>query len=62
MNMSNTPPPAVAAAAAIVRAWLDTPVVKKADEIAKMTPAQRLDYSRQFNQKQMPEWKDPRGT
>jgi hypothetical protein len=25
-----------------------------------MTPAQRIDYCRQFNQKAMPAWKDPR--
>jgi hypothetical protein len=25
-----------------------------------MTPAQKLDYSRSFNQQAMPEWKDPR--
>lgn len=30
------------------------------EEIAKMTPAQRLDYVRQFDQSKMPDWRDPR--
>lgn len=30
------------------------------EEIAKMTPAERLDYSRQFPQDRMPAWRDPR--
>jgi hypothetical protein len=55
------PPTHVAQAAAVVRAWLAEPVIKPAEEIAKMTPAQRLDYSRSFDQKSMPAWKDPRG-
>jgi hypothetical protein len=58
--VSNVPPPEVAAAAAVVQRWLDTPVAKSADEIARMTPAERLDYSRQFNQSKMPPWQDPR--
>ena len=29
-------------------------------EVAKMTPAQKLDYVRQFDQSKMPEWRDPR--
>jgi hypothetical protein len=37
---------------------------KSADEISRMTPAQKLDYARQFNQKKMPanpyDRKDPR--
>jgi hypothetical protein len=33
---------------------------KTPEEIAKMTPAERWDYCRQFPQDQMPAWKDPR--
>jgi len=29
-------------------------------EIARMTPAQRLDYARLWDQSKMPEWRDPR--
>jgi hypothetical protein len=59
--MSNVPPPEVAAAAAVVDNWLKSaPTAKTGDEIARMTPAQRLDYSRQFKQDAMPAWKDPR--
>lgn len=36
------------------------PGVKSREEIAKMTPAQRLDYNQKFDQKSMPAWKDPR--
>ena len=43
-----TPPPAESA-------------TKTAEEIAKLSPAERLDYSRKFDQSKMPEWKDPRG-
>jgi hypothetical protein len=61
--MSNTPPPEVAAAAAVVQRWLDNapPVVKSAEEVAKMTPAERLDYARQFPQ-HLPsgKWSKPR--
>jgi hypothetical protein len=54
------PPPHIAQAAKIVQGWLDEPTIKPAAEIAKMTPAQKLDYSRSFDQKSMPAWKDPR--
>jgi hypothetical protein len=30
------------------------------EEVARMSPAQRLDYSRQFDQSKLPGWKDPR--
>ena len=34
---------------------------RSADEIARMTPAQRLDYTRERSQQsKMPEWQDPR--
>ena len=50
--MSNTPPPDVAQAAAKVQSWLDgqPPVRVSADQYSAMTPAQRLDYARQFPQ------------
>ena len=32
-----------------------------AEQISKLTPAQRLDYSRQWDQSTMPAWRDPRG-
>ena len=57
------PPPDVVCAAGQVQAWLDqqnaTP--KSPDEIARMTPAQRLDYARLWDQSRMPAWRDPRG-
>ena len=31
------------------------------EQIERLTPAQRLDYSRQFDQSKMPAWRDPRG-
>jgi hypothetical protein len=31
------------------------------DQIKRLTPAQRLDYSRQWDQSTMPAWRDPRG-
>ena len=30
------------------------------EQVAKLSPADRLDYSRRFNQSAMPDWKDPR--
>lgn len=59
--MPYTPPPEVAAAAAIVQRFINTPIVKPRDEIDRMTPAQKLDYAGQFDQTKMPAWKDPRG-
>jgi len=57
------PPVAVQRAAGQVQAWLDqqSATPKSPDEIARMTPAQRLDYARQFDQTKMPAWRDPRG-
>jgi hypothetical protein len=62
-NPTRMPPPEVARAAAQVQGWLDQQNAKPAppEVVAKMTPAQRLDYSRLFDQSQMPAWKDPRG-
>jgi hypothetical protein len=31
------------------------------EQIRRLTPAQRLDYSRQWDQSTMPAWRDPRG-
>ncbi len=61
--MSNNPPPNVQAAAGVVQSWLDQQQrVLTADEIAKLSPAERLDYTRARSQAQkMPDWKDPRG-
>jgi hypothetical protein len=57
------PPPFVDRGAGDVSWWLDqqnaTP--KSSEEIARMTPAQKLDYARRFDQSKMPAWKDPRG-
>jgi hypothetical protein len=56
------PPVEIQRAAGQVQTWLDqqnaTP--KSPEEIARMTPAQRLDYARLFDQSTMPSWKDPR--
>jgi hypothetical protein len=56
------PPPEIQRAAGQVQAWLDQQNAKPAppEVVAKMTPAQRLDYCRQFDQAKMPAWKDAR--
>jgi hypothetical protein len=49
------PPPEVAAAAKIVDSWLkrDEPASRVSDaEYRAMSPAQRLEYSRSFDQRQ----------
>jgi hypothetical protein len=50
-----------------LRTWIDLvpddrqPAgVKTPEEIARMTNAERLDYSRSFDQSKMPAWRDPR--
>jgi hypothetical protein len=51
--MSNTPPPEVAAAAAVVQKWLDSgsPPVRVSDDVfAKMSARDRLNYARQWPQ------------
>jgi hypothetical protein len=60
--MSATPPPNVQAAAAVVDGWLKQQERTNltGDEIAKLSPAERLDYVRRFDQSKMPGWKDPR--
>ena len=63
--MANSPPTDVTFAAAVVQSWLDqqNPAGqgKVSDEVYRaMTPAQRLDYARQFDQKQFQSNKDGR--
>ncbi|WP_315729135.1 hypothetical protein [Bradyrhizobium sp. SZCCHNS2015] len=60
--MSAIPPPHVAQAAAIVDGWLREVENRQltAEEIRKLSPAEKLDYSRKFNQAGMPAWQDPR--
>jgi hypothetical protein len=60
---SRLPPPYVERGAADVRGWLDDVAGIRAtpEQIAKMSPAQRLDYARRFDQSTMPAWRDPRG-
>ena len=62
-NEPRMPPPEIQRAAGQVQDWLDqqNPTLKSPEEIARMTPAQRLDYSRQWDQSTMPAWRDPRG-
>jgi hypothetical protein len=51
--MAGEPPPDVAAAAARVEEWLKQPPARVSEaEYAKMSPAERLDYARQFDQSQ----------
>ena len=56
------PPLSVQLDASRVQRWLDSQdaTPKSAEEIAKMSWAQRLDYARKFDQSQMPPWRDPR--
>jgi hypothetical protein len=59
---ARTPPPYVERGMADGRNWLDhvQGVRVTPEELAKMTPAQRLDYCRRFDQSKMPGWCDPR--
>jgi hypothetical protein len=56
------PPAEIQRAAGQVQAWLDqqSATPKSPEEIARMSPAQRLDYARLWDQSKMPAWKDPR--
>jgi hypothetical protein len=58
--MAAEPPPHIAAAAAQVERWLteQNPTPKSAAEIAGMSPRDRINYCRQFDQNTMPAW-DP---
>jgi hypothetical protein len=51
--MTDNSPPAPA-----VPAQPATPL--PAEQIAKLTPAEKLDYARRFDQSKMPAWRDPR--
>jgi hypothetical protein len=62
-NTNDRPPPHIAIAAEQLRTWLESrepAVPKSAAEIAKMSPAERIDYCRRFDQNKMPNWRDPR--
>jgi hypothetical protein len=63
MNSGRLPPPEIQRAAGQVQTWLDqqTATPKSPEEIARMSPAQRLDYARLFDQTKMPPWRDTRG-
>lgn len=56
------PPDNVKAAAAVVEQWVREQETRRLStaEIAKLTPAQRLDYARLWDQTKMPQWRDPR--
>jgi hypothetical protein len=66
--MTNSNPPAdVTFAAVVVQTWLDKQQPGgqgklSVEQVAKMSPADRIDYCRRFDQTNMPAWKDPRGT
>lgn len=48
-------------AAVVVQGWIDSQQRQlTAEEIAKLSPGERLDYARRFDQTKMPEWRDPR--
>jgi hypothetical protein len=61
-NAPHLPPPYVERGAADVQGWLDDVAGVRAtpEQIAKMSPAQKLDYCRRFDQATMPAWSDPR--
>jgi hypothetical protein len=58
-------PPDVQAAAKVVDEWLrgngGTGVAVVPQSPRQMSPAEKLDHCRQFDQSKMPAWKDPRG-
>jgi hypothetical protein len=62
-NEPRLPPPEIQRAAGQVQGWLDqqNPTLRSPEEIARMSPAQRLDYARLWDQTKMPPWRDPRG-
>jgi hypothetical protein len=62
-NEPRIPPPEVQRAAGQVQDWLDRQNAKpkSPEEIARMSFAERLDYSRLWDQTKMPAWRDPRG-
>jgi hypothetical protein len=57
------PPRHVADAARVVDQWLKSVEPGRrlsSEQIAKLPPAERLDYARQWDQSTMPAWRDPR--
>jgi hypothetical protein len=63
MTANDRPPPHVERSAQDVANWLATqePATPlPPDVVAKMSPRERLDYARRFDQSKMPAWKDPR--
>jgi hypothetical protein len=61
--MTERPPARIEAAAHDMRQWLQSvekPTRLPAEQIARMSWAERLDYARRFDQTKMPEWQDPR--
>ncbi len=59
--MTGTPPPHVVAAGKVVEAWVkEQEAAQHAQPASKMSNAERLDRARQFDQKKMPAWRDPR--
>jgi len=57
------PPRHVADAAKVVDEWLKNVEPGRrlsSEQIAKLSPAERLDYARQWDQTKMPAWRDPR--
>ena len=60
---SRMPLPHEQAAAEVVKGYLkrvEQPQRLSSEQIAKLSPAERLDYARQWDQNSMPAWKDPR--
>jgi hypothetical protein len=58
------PPRHVQDAANVVDHWLKSVEPARrlsSEQIAKLSPAERLDYARQWDQSTMPAWRDPRG-
>jgi hypothetical protein len=58
------PLPHEQAAAEVVKGYLkrvEQPQRLSSEQIAKLSPAERLDYARLWDQSTMPAWRDPRG-
>jgi hypothetical protein len=60
-NASRLPPPVQAILNSPLRSSSPQPVRLSDEQIKQLTPAQRLDYARQWDQSTMPVWRDPRG-
>jgi hypothetical protein len=62
-DLTRLPPRHVADAANVVDGWLKSVEPGRRlsrEQIDRLTPAQRLDYARQWDQSTMPAWRDPR--